>query len=250
VASWSSRPNQIALAVVIVERSTDYSGADNLEVMKEAKNYNRFLVKMVVEVARPGDRVVDFGAGIGTFALPMARRGYDLVCIEPDRVQSRGLNTQGLDVLSDLDQIPDASVDYIYTLNVMEHIEDDDAIVAQFQRKMKPDGRLLVYVPAFQLLFSSMDRKVGHFRRYRLGRLVTLLQANGFTIERARYADCIGFAAALVYKLLDRNTGKIDKRMLITYDRFIFPLSCALDLVFGRLLGKNLCVVARKLGSA
>jgi SAM-dependent methyltransferase len=236
--------------VISAENGADYTGAENLEVMKEAKNYNRFLIDMVARFARPGDRVVDFGAGIGTFALPMARQGHDLVCIEPDRAQSQGLAAQGLEVLSDITQMPDASVDYLYTLNVMEHIADDGAIAALFHRKMKPNGRLLVYVPAFQILFSSMDRKVGHFRRYRLGRLVALLQASGFTIERARYADCVGFAAALVYKMLDRNSGKIDKKMLIIYDRFIFPLSCALDAVFGRLLGKNLCVIARKRGTA
>jgi SAM-dependent methyltransferase len=232
-----------------VEIGADYTGTENLEVMKEAKNYNRFLINMVARFAQPGDRVVDFGAGIGTFALPMAQRGHDLVCIEPDRMQSCGLAAQGLAVLSDIAQIPDASVDYLYTLNVMEHIEDDDAIAAQFQRKLKPNGRLLIYVPAFQLLFSSMDRKVGHLRRYRSRPLVAMLQANGFTIERARYADCIGFAAALVYKLLDRNTGKIDRRSLVIYDRFIFPLSYALDFLFGRCLGKNLLVIARKHGT-
>lgn len=235
--------------VVNAEDGADYSGTENLEVMKEAKNYNRFLVDMVARLARPDDRVVDFGAGIGTFALPLARHGHDLVCIEPDRAQCRGLAAQGLEVLSDLVQVPDESVDYLYTLNVMEHIEDDGAIAGLFQRKLKANGRLLVYVPAFQVLFSSMDRKVGHFRRYRLGRLVALLKANGFTIERARYADCVGFAAALLYKMLDRNTGRIDKRALVIYDRFIFPLSCALDSVFGRLVGKNLCVIARKRGS-
>jgi SAM-dependent methyltransferase len=236
--------------VVSAENGADYTGTENLEVMKEAKNYNRYLIDMVARLARPGDRVVDFGAGIGTFALPMARHGHDLVCIEPDRAQSRGLVAQGLEVLSDIAAVADDSVDYLYTLSVMEHIEDDAAIVALFRRKIRANGRLLVYVPAFQILFSSMDRKVGHFRRYRRGRLVALLEANGFTIARAGYVDCIGFAASLVYKMLDRNTGQIDKRTLIIYDRFIFPLSCVLDSLFGRLLGKNLCVIARKRGSA
>jgi SAM-dependent methyltransferase len=224
----------------------DYTGTENLEVMKEARNYNRFLIDMVARLARPGDRIVDFGAGIGTFALPMAEQGHGVVCIEPDRAQSGRLAAQGLEVLPDIAVLPDDSVDYLYTLNVLEHIADDGAAVALFQRKLKPGGRLLVYVPAFQILFSSMDRKVGHCRRYRRGGLVRLLKANGFTIERARYADCIGFAAALVYKLLDRGTGKIDKTPLIVYDRFLFPPSRALDRLLGRCLGKNLCVIARK----
>jgi SAM-dependent methyltransferase len=232
--------------VAIAGNDTDYTGTENLEVMKEAKNYNRFLIDMVARGARSGDRVVDFGAGIGTFALPMAALGHDLACVEPDRAQSSGLAAQGLEVLPDIALLPDDSVDYLYTLNVLEHIADDAAAVALFQRKLKPGGRLLVYVPAFQILFSSMDRKVGHCRRYRRSGLVRLLKANGFAIERARYADCIGFAAAVVYKLLDRDTGKIDRTTLIVYDRFLFPLSRVLDRLLGRFLGKNLCVIARR----
>jgi SAM-dependent methyltransferase len=224
----------------------DYTGTENLEVMTEARNYNRFLIDMVARLARPGDRIVDFGAGIGTFALPMAEQGHGVVCIEPDRAQSGRLAAQGLEVLPDIALLPDDSIDYLYTLNVLEHIADDAAAVALFQRKLKPGGRLLVYVPAFQILFSSMDREIGHCRRYRRGGLVRLLKANGFAIERAGYADCIGFAAAIVYKLLDRGTGKIDKTTLIVYDRFVFPLSRALDRLLGRFLGKNLCVIARR----
>ena len=51
--------------------STDtftYSGQDNLEAMRAAVRYNAFLADLIARHARPGERLLDFGAGLGTFA--------------------------------------------------------------------------------------------------------------------------------------------------------------------------------------
>ena len=225
---------------------TRYSGADNLEVMHEAKNYNRFLVDLVLAQARAGDCIVDFGAGAGTFALPVSAAGYRVLCIEPDRELAAGLARRGLTVQHDLAAVADASIDYLYSLNVLEHIADDAAVVALWHRKLAAGGRLLIYVPAFELLFSSMDRKVGHHRRYRLGALRKLLRAAGFDIGTGRYVDSLGAVAALVYKLVDNGSGEIDVGMLKAFDRIVFPASRALDRVVGGVAGKNLYLVCTK----
>ena len=94
------------------------------------------------------------------------QNGYRVHCIEPDKRHASSLANAGLPVATTLEEIKDCSCDYIYSLNVLEHIEDDVMALRQWYQKLKPGGRILVYVPAFQLLYSSMDRKVGHFRRY------------------------------------------------------------------------------------
>ena len=68
----------------------------------------------------------------------------------------------------------------------------------------------------------------------------------GLRVTRSRYADSIGFAATLVYKLTDQGQGDINPRMLKLYDRAVFPLSALLDAALGRLLGKNAYAVAVK----
>jgi len=224
----------------------DYSGITNLEVMREAKNYNRFLVDLVLRAARPGDVIVDFGAGAGTFALPLAAMGMPVVCVEPAPTLARHLASQGLRVLDHLELIDDASVDYLYTLNVLEHIPDDAATIALWYRKLAPGAGLLVYVPAFDLLFSSMDRKVGHHRRYRLAELRQSLLAARFEIIEGGYVDSLGFFATLVFKAVDDGSGDIGVGALRFYDRVVFPLSRILDRVVGGLFGKNVYVIARK----
>lgn len=223
-----------------------YSGTDNLEIMAEAVNYNAFLLRLVASHLRPGQRVLDFGAGIGLFAELVAAKGADLVCLEPDPDQAAVIAGKNLAVIQNLDVLPDGSLDYVYSLNVLEHIDDDVGALRAIYRKMRPGAALLIYVPAFPMLFSQMDRKVGHFRRYRKQVLRAAAQTAGFRCSRVTYADSLGFLATLAYKMVGDQSGTVNKAALITYDRFVFPISRALDRVFGGLVGKNLLLIGKK----
>lgn len=223
-----------------------YTGVENLEVMREAVNYNRFLVNLILQHTQPTDVVLDFGAGAGTFATKIHASGRNVVCLEPDLALSGHLARLGFTVFTDLASIPDNTIDCIYTLNVLEHISDDQAAVEMLYRKLNPNGLLLVYVPAFQALFSSMDRKVGHFRRYRRKGLEAILQKAQFEIVKLEYVDSLGFLAALVFKWFDKGGGDINVNLLKLYDRLAFPLSRILDRIFYAVGGKNVYAVAVK----
>ena len=224
----------------------EYSGKDNLDVMRGARHYNQYLVDLVVASARKDDLVLDFGAGAGTFAAPVVESGHRVVCIETDPDLCANLQRQGLEVFDSIDAIADASVDYIYSLNVLEHIEDDQAILVAWNRKLRPGGRITIYVPAFPVLYTSMDRKVGHVRRYTKRELVEKVSRAGFGVTRASYADSLGFLATLLYKYSGKQDGSVDEGMLMLYDRFIFPVSRVVDCVAQAFVGKNLVVQAVK----
>jgi len=222
-----------------------YTGADNLEVMKDAINYNRYLLDLIRHHADGARTVIDFGAGSGTFAVPNASAGFDLVAVELDDALRAHLAGRGLRVAASTAELPAGSTDYAYTLNVLEHISDDVAALRALRVSLKPGARLLVYVPAFQILYTSMDEKVGHIRRYTRRSLRASVEAAGFAVERVAYADSIGFFATLAFKLADRGSGDINIRLLKIYDRLVFPLSRALDLLTHRWFGKNVVLVAR-----
>ena len=229
---------------------TEYTGTENLEVMAEAGKYNRFLISLIHNEARSGEKIVDFGAGIGTFAKEISSGGYQVHCIEPDKQQLTRILESGLSASLDLACIEDGSVDLLYTLNVLEHIKDDVASLQICHSKIKPGGRLLIYVPAFQILFSSMDRNVGHFRRYTRNDLSEKVRAAGFDIMKNEYVDCAGFLASLLYKILGNNSGTVNRRALIAYDRYVFPLSRLGDKLFNRVFGKNVFLVAQRRSNA
>jgi SAM-dependent methyltransferase len=227
------------------EGGADYTGADNLEVMKEAVNYNRYLLDLIRTHAGDAKTVMDFGAGAGTFAAPTAQAGFDVTAVELDDGLRTHLARLGLRAAASAAELPANSIDYAYTLNVLEHIPDDVAALRELRNSLKPGARLLVYVPAFPVLFTSMDAKVGHIRRYKRNTLAAAVTAAGFTIDRVEYADSIGFFATLMFRLTDRGSGNIHVGLLKLYDRVVFPLSRALDLLTHRWFGKNLVLVAR-----
>ena len=227
-------------------KSFEYSGIDNLDVMSLAQNYNNFLLGLISKFASKSGSIVDFGAGSGTYAKEVAKTTKNLICIEPDSKLQSTLNQAGLQTFSDISEIKTAEIDFVYSFNVLEHIENDIESLSEIFRILKPGSRCLIYVPAMQFLYSAMDTKVGHFRRYSLNEMKKKASQVGFEIDVSRYADSIGVLATLAYKIIGDKSGGISPKSLVTYDRFIFPISKALDQITYPVCGKNLFVVLRK----
>jgi hypothetical protein len=121
---------------------------------------------------------------------------------------------------------------------VLEHIENDRESLALWAKKLKPGGKMFIYVPAFNLLYSPFDKQAGHCRRYRKKTLVNCFTEAGLQIEKAGYADSVGFFVSLIYKLINSD-GKISNASLRLYDRFLFPVSRFCDTFCSALFGKN-----------
>ena len=226
-------------------RDRVFEAPDLIEVMEEAVRYNRFLIDALASWSEGAAALLDFGAGNGRFCMAMLERGHVMYAVEPDaqlrdRVTERGVEVR--EALSGFD--PGTHFDGIYTINVLEHIEDDTGLLRSFCERLRPGGRLFIYVPAFELLFSANDRRVGHRRRYRRLGLVEAVRAAGFRIERASYVDSLGFFAGLAYRFFGNRDGGLDVGAVRLYDGVVFPVSRVLDRVFEGLFGKNLLVTA------
>jgi SAM-dependent methyltransferase len=227
-------------------KQIEYTGKDNLDVMEVAINYNNFLTKLVLSSINSNGLVVDFGAGNGTFAKRIAADGHNVICIETDPILISDLEKAGLKVMDSLDAIPDSSVDFLYSLNVLEHIAEDFGVSKLWFRKLRPGGSIVVFVPAFQFLYTSMDRKVGHERRYTRKSLNSVIMNAGFNVNKIYYADSLGILATMLYKAMDKGLGNVNLRLLKLYDSVVFPISCALDFFLNPICGKNLVVIASK----
>lgn len=222
-----------------------YEGKDNLEAMEFAHNYHAFLVSMILSHADPSKPQLDFGAGSGTHARRLRDRGVAVQCVEPDPELASQLRLEGFEVAARPLEFGREAFASIYSLNVLEHIEDDDSALRDLFTVLQPGGRLVLYVPAFSLLFSEMDRRVGHFRRYRARMLRGKTEAAGFRVVECRYVDSFGFLAALIYRMLGGD-GKLNESSISLYDRFAFPASRILDRAVSRWWGKNLLLVATR----
>jgi SAM-dependent methyltransferase len=90
--------------------------------------------------------------------------------------------------------------------DVIEHIEDPRPVLEAVRRHVRPDGHLLVNVPALQTLFSAFDVASGHFRRYDRESLRAHVTAGGWTVVEQRSWGLTLVPLLAVRKALLRET--------------------------------------------
>lgn len=132
-----------------------------------------------------GDRVLDVGAGDAWLAASV-QRAFDVTVTCWDRhytdADLQSLTAQGLHPCR---AAPEGPFEVVMLCDVLEHAEDDRALLATAVERLKPGGRLLVTVPAWPALFSAHDRALHHHRRYTPAALRTLLEGAGLVLDES-----------------------------------------------------------------
>lgn len=222
-----------------------YEGHDQLSIMSYAKRYNKRLYNFISKDINNIASVLDFGSGIGEFSNRFSNQERISV-IELDEAQLQMNSTKNK--FKSIDALQNRKFDFIYSLNVLEHIEDDKEIVKQLSKHLNVGGEFRIFVPAKMILYTSMDRAVGHFRRYEKNELLELFQLNGLKIQSIKYFDFLGYFITLLYKYIGDKNGNISKNSILIYDKIIFPISTILDIVsFGQITGKNIILSVKKI---
>src|SRR6266540_2072355 len=156
--------------------------ATTLQRVSQLSRYNAWLYEQISPFV--GRRILEVGAGLGT----MTRYLLDLDAPVPEWVEKYSLDT-------------------VMCLNVLEHIEDDEAVLRRFHDALSPRGRVLLIVPAMRMLYGTIDETIGHFRRYERDELSAKLRRAGFQVEEARYINLIGVPGWFLNgRLLRRKT--------------------------------------------
>jgi SAM-dependent methyltransferase len=152
------------------------------------------------------------------------------------------------------------SVDGVVLLNILEHIEDDARAVQQIHRILRPGGVAVIEVPAGPHLFDIYDRKLLHFRRYRLRDLTRMLRHFGFEIVKASHLGFFFYPAFWLAKRRNRRLHRtsvetqhaaIDRHMRLLGHSQVLHSLMALERAVGRSisypLGIRCNVTCRKL---
>jgi SAM-dependent methyltransferase len=99
----------------------------------------------------------------------------------------------------------DGVFDVVGAFDVIEHCAREDRAIAELARVLRPGGRLLVSVPAYDLAWTDHDVRAGHHRRYTRPRIVAALEAGGLEVRRATY----GFAAVFPLFAAERGVRRL-----------------------------------------
>jgi SAM-dependent methyltransferase len=149
-----------------------------------------------LEAARP-TTVVEVGTGAGGLGTWLARR-LTYVGVEPDdesrSITGARLATVGAGrVVASLDELPpEATFDLLCSFEVLEHIEDDVALLKQWRARIRVGGWLLLSFPAHSTRFGAHDELAGHLRRYDRATVADRLGRAGFEVERVYSYGAIG----------------------------------------------------------
>jgi SAM-dependent methyltransferase len=153
--------------------------------------------------------ILDVGCGTGANLEMLAQFGdAEGVDVSDDALEFCKL--KGLKVHKGLaESLPfaDESFDLVTALDVVEHLDDDIAGLKEMNRVLKSDGKTLIFVPAFMWLWGVQDDISNHRIRYTREQIVERLNAAGFKIERATYANITFFLPILLGRFLMKVTG-------------------------------------------
>jgi SAM-dependent methyltransferase len=144
----------------------------------------RHLLRQAIRRLRPG-RAMDIGAAGGGNTRVLQAAGWSVAALEYGADGAAVAAERGLPVLrGDATALPvaDDSLDLVVAFDVLEHILDDDAAVAEVLRVLRPTGHFLIAVPADPRLWSEHDVAVDHVRRYTRATLSQVLERGGFEV--------------------------------------------------------------------
>lgn len=226
-----------------------YAGHRILEAMRSAPRYaDAVYAHTRAAFSSVEGPILDFGAGDGAFVERFLRDGAAVDCVEPDATNQSALRALVPAVAGDISALAAERYALVYTINVLEHLGELDYYLAELYRVLRRGGRLFVFVPAFDILWTSLDDEVEHIQRFTRRSLSAHLERAGFVIESLRYFDCLGFFGALAARILEKvGLFSYSAGTIGWYDRAILPISLVGDSILSRMVGKNLIAVARKI---
>ncbi len=234
-----------------------------LSTIESLVNYHTWIYQEIEPFL--GVRLIEIGAGLGTFSDLLIRHhiagqpNRTLELLEPaeglfaqlrNKCQARHdglLRTDRLRLANNMFTPRVNTFDTALMINVLEHIEDDRNLINHIYSSIQPGGTVVVFSPALPFLYSPLDQRVGHFRRYRKNELSALMKSAGFALEKVQYMDTLG---VLPWYLINVLAGSRSFNPLLakTYDRAVIPITRWVEHYFGAPIGKNVLVVGRKTG--
>jgi SAM-dependent methyltransferase len=176
------------------------AGEKTLRRVSHLTRYNDWLWEQVAPFT--GRRALEVGAGIGTMTRYLLGRemvvATDVSPIYMERLKAAfeghpNVVVRPLDAAAPPpEELQAFHLDTILCLNVLEHIEEDEAALKGFAALLSPGGRVVLILPALQRLYGEIDKAIGHYRRYQRAEIEEKLRRAGFHVETTRFFNTLG----------------------------------------------------------
>src|SRR5207248_1881284 len=229
-----------------------YQGLSTLEILTEAKNYNRWIAENFYSYIKAP--LLEFGSGIGNMSellsayTPLCLTDTDermLTHLKHKFAPIHDVSVQFLDITQPPPEYLVGSFQTVIGINVLEHIEDDEQALFHLGTVLKPSGRLLLLVPAKKWAYTDLDRQLGHFRRYEKKELAEKLAKASFQIEKLYFFNIIGLMSWIIRDKIQRSGGL--RPYQISFFDSIVPILKRVESKVSMPVGISLIAIAQKL---
>jgi len=223
-----------ALYIILKTRFTrdiyKSSGPETLDALAAAPRFNRWMAETIQPYV--GDSVMEIGAGIGNltrFLIPRRKR-YVATDIDPEHLahlSGRYHHRPNVEIcFTDLAKAAcfekfSLQMDSVVCLNVLEHIEDDMAGLRNIHSVLRPGGRAIILVPHGQEIFGTLDKALGHYRRYSELELREKMERAGLPASTVIRFNRISRPAWYVSGRILKRTA-LGVRQMRWFDRFVW----------------------------
>lgn len=228
---------------------TYISGMQTLESMSQAVWYNQWTLKKFSDQLQ--GEILEVGCGIGNFTKSLIKYGSVwAIDIKDDYIKEtkRLLNDKVKIGFGDIATgnyfFGGKKFDCITCINVLEHIRNDRDAFKNLYKLLKPNGILILLVPAHEFLFGKIDSAIGHFRRYDKSSLKNELIRIGFNVIKYRRLNFLGaigwyFAGKI---LKEKTVGVVKIRIF----NLFAPLLLRLEDLLETPIGTSILIIAKK----
>ena len=229
-----------------------YQGVTTLEVLTEAKNYNRWIADNFYPYIQAP--LLEFGSGIGNISELIS--SYTPLCLtDTDEQLLAHLNDKFSHIndvsvnFFDITQPPPEnlveSFQTVIGINVLEHVEDDEKALLHLGNVLKPSGRLLLLVPSKKWAYTELDRELGHLRRYEKKELGEKLAKASFQIEKLYFFNIVGLMSWIIRDKIQRSGG-LRPYQVSSFDTIV-PILKFIESKVSMPLGISLIAIAQKI---
>ncbi|HSX09756.1 MAG TPA: class I SAM-dependent methyltransferase [Candidatus Saccharimonadales bacterium] len=229
-----------------------YQGLSTLEVLKEAKNYNKWIADSILAHVTPP--ALEIGAGTGNLTTYFLHK-HPLFVTDCDKglvkdlenkfKKNKHITTQVVDITKKPPKQFTSFFSTVFAINVLEHIENDTVALKNINTILKKKGKLVLLVPAKKRAYSKLDKQLGHFRRYEKKELFDKLEENGYKVEKLYYFNIVGLVSWYVRDKVKRNNINLKPYHIKTFD-MIVPFLRVIESKITMPIGISLIAVARK----
>lgn len=178
------------------------------------QNRIQMILSLLQNISLDRPNILDLGCGPGIILQSLSKKlnASTAVGVDASDSAAKAFAQKGITfVQQDLSKPDNSTIgtfDLALTNDVLEHLPNESPLIATAHRCLKPGGFFLASVPGLPSLYSSWDKKLGHYRRYTRDSLSRVIQQSGFQIRRATYAFAYSVPPALVYRFLHRYSDE------------------------------------------